>query len=142
MSKKQKKFKSKIDGKEYLILIDDVQIMQKSLNELSAPSGLHFYFDDNSQLHYDIFDRPGHKIDSYLIAGYDSTPSFFVSSGSTWFKIDVDDPNKKHIEPLPLTEISEIKSYISGSFYSLQSSASGWLILVKKEGIDINPISK
>jgi len=138
MSKQQQKFKSKVDGKEYLFIRSSEYLKEVPLDLSQKPSGLHLYF-DNLYQHYDVYDKSGHTIRNFQLIGYDTTPSFFISSGTSWFKIEpYASVEEADAEPRPLSEISELNHYPSGSnIIKVESSATGWIIFKKKEGFGV-----
>ena len=142
MKKKKIVFNSTIDGKEYTIIYYTSKrwVKQSPVDPITTPSGLHVHI-DGIYHHFDIYNENRDTIDSFNFEGYDSTPSFYISSATTRLKVDADNPEELKFFPIPLSEeITRINAVPSGNYVNIESSAKGWIIIVKKEEVDIQPI--
>lgn len=131
------------DGKKYKMVHKKGEWVKKiPLDPTIQLSGLMFIFNDNTQHHWELYDEERHQIDRYDLKGWDSTPSFYVSGATVWFKIDADDPENMSFETIALSDVEKIKSHITGNLLGVETEAPGWAIIFKDKGFDIIPVKK
>ena len=144
MSKKKEVFDIVDDsGKKYkMIHKKEIWVKKKPLEIKEDSRGVMFIFNDNTQHHWELYDEYGHQIDSYKIEGWNSTPSFYVSGATFWFKFDVDDPEDMNFEAIALSDVGKIKPFITGNYLGIETEAPGWAIVFKDKNFDIKPVKK
>lgn len=99
-----------------------------------------FIFNDNTQHHWEVYDKDGHEVDVYYMKGYDSTPSFYISGATVWLKIDADNQEDMKFQIIPLSDVKKIKTNASGNFHGINTEAPGLIVLLKKEKTKIEVV--
>jgi len=129
MSKKDKKFDTSINEKEFKIIVhhDDRYVMAVPLPSNYSPSGLHL-FKDGLYHHYDVYNENGEK-DRIYLNGFDNMQNLYVTSGNNHYKIETE----TNIKLLPVDKIPKLDYSISGNTLAVGSNAKGWVFAISNK---------
>ncbi len=124
ITEKYKRFNTIINDIEFKMIRKDDNCWIKAvpLTQQSTPSSLHIILNGEDH-HWDVYDKSGRDTHKVYFEGYKSTPSFYLKSGQSCFRVDCDVDD---IKVLPITETHKMDTYLNDKCSCISSQASCW----------------
>jgi hypothetical protein len=128
MIEKYTKFNKIINDIEFKMIRNDDNcwIKVEPLIQHSAPASLHIILNDEDH-HWDIYDNTERDTNKIYFKGYKCTPSFYLKSGDSCFRIDC---NYDGFEFLPIEESHSMDGYLKDFCHCKSLKASCWAIAI------------